>query len=454
MPLAVLRKPTIQAALLIGFALVVVLWGYTGYEFTMRMATVEDESGQVTARYLEAQEHLTMIRSQVLIASVYVRDALLETDGDLIPRYESQIEATYQRIDAALHNYEPVIDSSQAHAPVERLRREIDGFRQMTAQVLQRAKAGGVTDVRALLNQNLVPRREAAIRVSEEVQGLNRAAFVQHQTDIAQIHRLAERRTWQQIGLALLASLGIAIVFSFYAGRLESQLHTQMQTNEDNTRYLQHLSTRLIGVQEEERRTVARELHDEVGQALTAVQVELSVAQRRLKAAGQAATLLGDAESITHGALQTVRDISQLLHPALLDDLGLSAAIDWQARTFEARHGIRAEVQQEGMTTPLPREVELAAYRIVQEALTNVAKHSRASSCRITLRCQNANLEIVVEDDGRGFDPCDVADPHRGLGIIGMRERAALLSGRIAFESGGAAGTRVDVRLPVSDVRV
>jgi signal transduction histidine kinase len=450
MRLPVLRKPTIQAALFIGFALVVVLWGYTGYEFTTRMAAVEDESAQVTARYLEAQEHLTMIRSQVLVASVHVRDALLETDLDLIPRYESQIEETYHRIDAALLDYEPVIDSIQAHAPVERLRREVDGFRQMTTQVLTRAKAGPVSDVRALLNQNLVPRREAAVRVSEEVQALNRVAFVQHQTDISQIHRLAERRTWQQIGLALLASLLIAVVFTVYAGRLESQLHAQMQTNEDNTRYLQHLSTRLIGAQEEERRTVARELHDEVGQALTAVQVELSIAQRRLKAAGQPPALLGEAESITHSALQTVRDISQLLHPAHLDDLGLAAAIDWQARTFEARHGIRAEVHHDGLVKRLPREVELAAYRIVQEALTNVAKHARASSCRISLRRQDTNLEIVVEDNGRGFKPTDV-EPNRGLGLVGMRERASLLSGRIAFESGGA-GTRVDVRLPVSDL--
>jgi signal transduction histidine kinase len=347
-----------------------------------------------------------------------------------------------------------VIDSTQGHASVERLRREIDDFRQMTGQVIARTKIGGVADVRALLNQNLVPRREAAIRVSEEVQGLNRAAFVQHQTDITQIHRLAERRTWQQIGLALLASLGIAMVFSFYAGRLEARLLAQMQTNEHNTRYLQHLSTRLISAQEEERRTVARELHDEVGQALTAVQVELSLAQRRLKAAGQAPSLLGDAETITHGALQTVRDISQLLHPALLDDLGLAAAIDWQARTFEARHGIRVDVQQDGVTKRLPREVELAAYRIVQEALTNVAKHSRASSCRITLRRQEANLDIVVEDDGRGFEPGDVTESQRGLGLVGMRERAALLSGRIAFESGGGTGTRVEVRLPVSDRHV
>jgi signal transduction histidine kinase len=146
-----------------------------------------------------------------------------------------------------------------------------------------------------------------------------------------------------------------------------------------------------------------------------------------------------------------VRDISQLLHPALLDDLGLAAAIEWQARTFEGRHGIRVDVQQDGMAKRLPKEVELAAYRIVQESLTNVAKHARAASCRITLRRHENDIEISVEDDGRGFDPADLDHTQRGLGLIGMRERAALLSGRVALESARGSGTRVNVRLPVSD---
>jgi signal transduction histidine kinase len=387
----------------------------------------------------------------VLVASVHVRDALLEPNLGLIAPYERQVAETYGGIDRALRDYEPVLDTAEGRAQVERLRAEIEGFRQTTADVLARTKHGGVQDVRAWLNQNLVPRREAAVRVSEEVQALNRAAFVQHQTDITQVHRLAERRTWQQVGLALIASLGIALVFSVYAGRLESRLVAQMQANERNTRYLQHLSTRLIGAQEEERRTVARELHDEVGQALTAVQVEISVAQRRLKAAGHTPSLLTDAESITRGALQTVRDISQLLHPALLDDLGLAAAIEWQARTFEVRHGIRVDVQQDGMAKRLPREVELAGYRIVQEALTNVAKHSRATACRVVLRRRDADLEIAVEDDGRGFDTSETTVTRRGLGLVGVRERAALLSGRVALESERGGGTRLKVRLPLGD---
>ena len=451
MPVAVLRKPTIQVALVLAFALIVGLWGYTGYEFTSRMAAVEEQSADVTARYLEAQESLTTIRSQLLVASVHIRDALLEPDVTLIPRYERQMTDNYESIDLVLRDYEPVLDTATQRDQVERLRRELDGFRQMTTQVLLQIKKGTPRDIRALLNQSLVPRREAAVRVSEEVQSLNRAAFVQHQTDIAQIHRLAERRTWQQVGLALVASLGIALVFSVYAGRLEARLLTQMQTNEHNTRHLQQLSTRLIGAQEEERRTVARELHDEVGQALTAVQVELSIADRRLRAAGQPPDLLTDAETIARGALQTVRDISQLLHPALLDDLGLTAAIEWQARGFETRHAIRVDVQQDGMAKRLPRAVELAAYRIVQEALTNVARHAHATSCQIVLRRQENHLEIAVEDDGRGFDTSEADEGQRGLGLVGLRERVALLDGRMALESARGSGTRVKVRLPLSD---
>ena len=451
MRMAAFRKPTLQVALVVAFLAIVGLWGYTGYEFTSRMAAVEADSAAVTARYLEAQERLTTIRSQVLVASVHVRDALLETDRSLIPRYERQINDTYASIDLALRDYEPVVDTATQRERVEHLRREIAGFRQMTAQVLTEVKQGGIRDVRTLLNQSLVPRREAAVRVSEEVQTLNRAAFVQHQTDIAQIHRQAERRTWQQVGLALILSLAIALAFSTYAGRLESQLLAQMHTNEHNTRHLQHLSMRLIGAQEEERRNVARELHDEVGQALTAVQVELSVAQRKLLASGQSPALLKDAETIAHGALQTVRDVSQLLHPALLDDLGLAAAIEWQARTFESRHGIRVDLQQDGMAKRLPRAVELAAYRIVQEALTNIAKHARATQCRIRLRRTDGDLELAVEDDGRGFDPTDETETRQGLGLAGMRERAALLDGRVALESSRGEGTRVRVRLPVTE---
>src|SRR4029079_6133417 len=133
--------------------------------------------------------------------------------------------------------------------------------------------------------------------------------------------------------------------------------------------------------QEEERRTIARELHDEVGQLLTAIKVELAIAQRAIQTDGASPEVLQDARSMTDNALHTVRDLSRLLHPALLDDLGLPTAVTFYLRAFAKRQGVRAELEQDGMDARLSPEIETAAYRIIQEALTNVARHARAAEC-------------------------------------------------------------------------
>ena len=442
---------TIRAALGAGFALIVGLWLYTAYDFTSRMESVEDQSAAITARYIEAQDRLSSVRTQLLGASVYVRDALMDPSRDNTLAYERQLDATYSSIDRAFERYVPILDTISERGQVRRLRDEVNEFRRTMRNVLESKRRDPNADARTLLNREVVPRREAAIRVSEEVQALNRAAFVQHQNEIASVHRVAERHIWERLGFALLASLAIGLFASVYAGKLERRLWRQMATNEQNTRYLQQLSTKLIGAQEEERRTIARELHDEIGQVLTAVKVELSVAQRTLQTAGWPSGLLNDAQTIADSALHSVRDLSQLLHPALLDDLGLAAAIEWQANAFAKRHGLRVDVRQDHMAKRLAPEVELAAYRIVQEALNNVVKHARASTCWVTLRRFANDLEITVADDGSGFDPTEVREPHRrpGLGLIGMRERAAQLEGRVALDSARGAGTRVRVRLPL-----
>ncbi len=217
-----------------------------------------------------------------------------------------------------------------------------------------------------------------------------------------------------------------------------------------NARELQELSAKLITAQEEERRSIARELHDEVGQVLTAIKVELAVVQRTIEASGGSARLLEDARSITDGALTTVRDLSHLLHPALLDDLGLPAAVEWYLRGFGKRHDLRVEILHDRMDERLTPEIEVSAYRIVQEALTNVAKHARATACRVYLQRLPNTILITVEDDGVGFDAAEAerAGRHRGLGLIGIRERASYLRGTVRLESAPGKGTRLTVEVP------
>lgn len=440
---------TIRAALLLGFALTVGLWLFAGYQFTRRMSDVEEEASAVNVRYMHAQELLSTVRAQVLLGSVYVRDALLDPNAAAESR--RQLFETYNTVDAELQRYVPVLDSPSERDRVDRLRREIGDFRDTMTSVLESDSSRWPRDARQLLQRLVVPKREAVMRMSEEVQSLNRAAFVQQQGDLAQIYRVQQRRIWEELGVALAASIAIGLFATVYSGRLQRRLRVQHTREAQHARDLQQLSARLITAQEEERRSIARELHDEVGQVLTAIKVELSVAERALEASGASARVLGDAQSITEGALHTVRDLSHLLHPALLDDLGLPAAIDWYLRGFGKRHQLRVELLHEGMEARLRPETEATLYRIVQEALTNVAKHAQASTCRVSLQRRPATVLVTVEDDGRGFDPNEVAreGARRGLGLIGIRERVWQLQGTLRLETTPGKGTCLTVEFPI-----
>jgi signal transduction histidine kinase len=440
---------TIKAALLLGFGLTVGLWIVTGLQFTRRLADVQRDATAINRRYMNAQELLSTVRAQLLIGSVYTRDALLDPNPAASDTYRQQLQNTYSAVDAALDGYVPVLDTPVEQDRIARLRQEVKTFRSTMLEVLESRNARGGEDARLLLQRRIVPQREVVIRASEEVQALNREAFVQQQDTIAEVYRVMQRRVWQQLGLALVASLGIALLASVYAGRLEGHLRQQRARDAQNTEDLQRLSAKLITVQEEERRTIARELHDEVGQVLTAIKVELAVAQTAVEASGGPARVLEDARVITEGALQTVRDLSHLLHPAMLDDLGLPAALDWYLRGVSKRYDMRATLQHEGTDDRLAVETEVAAFRIVQEALTNVVKHARATSCDVTLYRYGNTLSLIIEDDGIGIDlACLDSKERRGLGLVGIRERVAQLRGSFRIERGAARGTKIVVTLP------
>jgi signal transduction histidine kinase len=243
--------------------------------------------------------------------------------------------------------------------------------------------------------------------------------------------------------------LGVVLLTSLYASRLEGRLRVQMERDARMSQELQDSAAKIITAQEEERRTIARELHDEVGQMLSALKVELDVAQRAVNTSGGSPQTLAEAQDIADGALKTVRNLTQLLHPAALDDLGLAAAIDSSLRGLARRQDIRAELHQKDLPERLPREVELAAYRIVQEAITNVGKHANASQCHVHLTHLDDRLLIEVEDDGIGFiEDTDRPIIARGLGLISVRERASRLGGTVNILSSPGQGTRLIVSLP------
>ena len=451
-PLVTRRAPferlSIRAALVLGIVATLGLWLFTSYTFTRRIDDVERQAAAVASRYTRAQELLSNVRAQVLVSSVRVRDALLNPDPASLAGYRAELQRIHGVITDALAAYEPVMESAPGQDHVRNLRTEVDQFHRTSLAVIAESGAASNDVIRDLLNRRIIPRREAAVKISEDIQSLNRLAFVRQQADISDIHRTAEVQSWRRLGLALATSLAVLLVVAAYSGRLEGRLREQMERDSQMSRELHDATVKLIGAQEDERRVIARELHDEVGQVLTALQVELSLARRSLTANGQPIQPLIEAQGLADGALASVRDLSQLLRPAALDDLGLPAAIDASLRGMARRHEIKVELSQMGMADRLAPETEIAAYRIVQEALTNVARHADAGHCRVRLMRLATVLHVEVEDDGAGFDPDVTGREARGFGLIGMRERAALLGGTLKVLSVPGSGTRLCVELP------
>jgi PAS domain S-box-containing protein len=210
---------------------------------------------------------------------------------------------------------------------------------------------------------------------------------------------------------------------------------------------LRNLTAHLLSVREEERTRISREVHDELGQSLTAVKMDLAwLAGRLPRRNGQMLKRIGSTGQLVDGIIQSIRRISTELRPAVLD-LGLAAAVEWQVQEFEARSGIRCKVRL------LTRQVvasnaSTAMFRIFQETLTNVARHAKATRAEVVLQKQRDRLVLLIHDNGRGFDQ---ADPSlsKSLGLLGMRERAAILGGRVSISSAPGKGTTVTASIPL-----
>lgn len=211
------------------------------------------------------------------------------------------------------------------------------------------------------------------------------------------------------------------------------------------TAELRAVSGRLVVVQEEERRHLARELHDEIGQQLTGLDLQLGAARGNGEADGSA---LAEAGAIAREPTARVRELSMDLRPAALDSLGLLPALLWHLACYESRTSVVVDLRHQGLDRRLPPAVEIVAYRLVQEALTNVARHAGVDTATVQLLAADGALFLTVRDGGRGFDPA--ATPGLG-GLGGLRERVALLGGTLDIESAPGAGTIVTAELPLED---
>ncbi len=234
--------------------------------------------------------------------------------------------------------------------------------------------------------------------------------------------------------------------------RLADTFNFMARTLMDKMRLERKYLSQIIEAQENERRRISRELHDEIGQALTAIKFNLEMIDKELPQTFPVVRgRLGDAKSLSNQTITAMRRLSMDLRPAMLDELGLVPTLRWYVQNLSKRLGINSQFQAIGLEEKLPPQIETALYRIVQEALNNISKHAEANQVEISLEQRNSTIYASIMDNGKGFDWDKVLhpeSPERGSGIIGMQERISLLGGKIDIQSRPGFGTRISIEVP------
>ena len=247
----------------------------------------------------------------------------------------------------------------------------------------------------------------------------------------------------QSVQLPVINQVAAAIALALEKSRLFEEVRGGRER-------LQALSHRLLEVQEAERQHIARELHDEIGQLLTALKLTLDTIDR--VPPGAALVRVHDAQQLVDDLVTRVRDLSLDLRPAMLDDLGLLPALLWLIGRYSTQTSVRVRFEHSGLDRRFPADLETAAYRIVQEALTNVARHADVREATVRVWTNDHTLSVQVTDLGRGFDAQAARAAGTSGGLSGLYERGALLGGRLTVESAAGRGTRISAELPLADV--
>jgi signal transduction histidine kinase len=335
----------------------------------------------------------------------------------------------------------------------------LDAFQQVLQQHIDRLTScvrqqnclGSNASSRNELLATIAGRRRTMSDMLRNMEGMEDTLL---QNRLATWHRLFTRLI---IILAVCFTLAL-LLLAYNLGLLFREIERRKQQallEKNNTESYKMLSARILELQDVERRRIARELHDSVGQFLAGLKINLGRLQRReAEATAPSYPLLLESIDLTDRAISEVRTISHLLHPPLLDELGFHSAARWYAEGFAKRSGIQVNLHLAEVAERLPKQIELALFRVLQESLTNVHRHAKASTVDVEVLCTDDLVILAVSDDGRGLHP-DVLQRFRGghaggIGLAGMRERLAELGGRLEVDS-GTTGTRIRAILPTHE---
>jgi signal transduction histidine kinase len=432
--------------LLAGFGGLLLLMIFAEYDGLRALADIQATNDSIREDYLLHTRVLDRIRADLYLSGTFVRDYLLETEGGKAEGHRLSLVESRRDMDAALGQYRSLLNPPET-AAFEVLTNALGDYWKVLEPVLAWTTAERKSHGYPFLRDEVFPRRVAMLGIADQIGSINQSQLNSGKVRLADTFEQFRERLTTVIGL----TIGLGLLLAAFATRrilsLEAETAQRFREISEARQELTQLSARLVDAQEDERRTISRELHDEVGQALTGTLLEM-VNLSTLARAGKFEEIPGKAEEIKkeiEGSIGVVRNMALLLRPSMLDDLGLIPALQWQARELSRRSGLRIKVAAEGVPELLPEEHRTCIYRVVQEALHNAVRHAEATTVRVNVREEPPNIVLSIQDDGKGFSPHD----ERGLGLLGMKERVNRLDGTFTVDSAPGQGTVLRIVLPV-----
>ena len=403
---------------------------------------------QLDTHHRNVDAKLRRLRADVHLSGIFVRDYLLDTERERAPEYRERLGelrasnlATASEL-AALARGDGANDDQFVS-----LQRSLEDYWQAFEPLFDWTPVEKQNLSAHFLRRKVLPRRDAVLNIAQQIEELNNANLISQRVEVNRRYEAFRSDLRKLLWQTLLLGLFVAAVAVFRLRVLERRSEAERAVAEDAERLMRHLSQQLVATQEDERRKLSRELHDHVGQLLTALRLELGRIER-VRASGDKAIAgaVGECRQLVDNLVHVVRDLALGLRPTMLDDFGLHPALEWLVRDVSRRSTLDIDLRVDGNIDELEDQYRTCVYRVVQEALTNCVRHSDATRVQIAISGTRDTLDVSIIDDGSGFDQTR----HRGgLGLRGIVERVKELHGTVTVLSAPDAGTTVSLSLPL-----
>jgi signal transduction histidine kinase len=417
---------------------------------------LEDFQANVVQKNRKASLQLLRLQDDVFQLAVSLRDMTLPESRYPIYYWKGEFTRLHQDANEALAlEGQYAVATPAGNVMRRQLRDLLDDFWQSSDVVFTLADQGHEATARYAIRAELEGKRDTIARIVSRLLTLNDQAQAEAGERVSLVYGKVKKDILGLIGILFLVALSTSL-YTLQANRKTfERLHHLAERLQTQSEQLSNLSWKLIEVQEETLKRVSRDLHDEFGQILTALGAMLSRAEQKGLAKDSVfVEEVQKVKQIVAETLESVRNSSQLFRPAILDDFGLEQTLEWFVQQFSRQTGIQVHFERELAEGFFPREDAIHIYRILQEALNNVARHSKAQEAWVTLRENGDELGLEIRDNGAGFDAGSELEraPGDGIGLMGMRERAQHLNGTFTVRSVPGGGTVLNVRIPVHRV--